>query len=178
MSRRRWHRFSCGEGTGRRIRAWWSSLGTQIGRRWSGGRRSTARRSSERSGNGGRQRGRLIQPGNDEIGLMDGWRRWRARLLGLGCEEIERSGEKWPGRSPATGSARLGSSRAWGRRGMNGIGYERRGERRSFEATAFVATADAWRAPTSRPAVTVAVWATQWSTGRNSSRVGLILTHA
>ena len=29
----------------------------------------------------------------------------------MGCEEIERSGEKWPGRSPATTLLELGSTR-------------------------------------------------------------------
>ena len=50
-----------------------------------------------------------IPAGIGEIGLVDGWRRWRAKLLGLGREEIERSGEERPGRSPA--AALLGLAR-------------------------------------------------------------------
>ena len=34
-----------------------------------------------------------IRPGNDEIGLVDGWRRWRARLLGSGRGESRHDGE-------------------------------------------------------------------------------------
>jgi len=53
----------------------------------------------------------LIRPrvGSNELG--NGRRRWRARWSGLGCEESERSGEKWPGRSPATALLELSSTR-------------------------------------------------------------------
>ena len=66
-----------------------------------GANRTEEGREREFDGEGGRlgwtamaDGGRSAIPaGIGEIGLVDGWRRWRAKLLGLGHEEIERSGK-------------------------------------------------------------------------------------
>ena len=61
-------------------------------------------------GNGGRRFGEPIWPGDGSNGLGDGRWRWRARLVGLGREEIERSGEVWPVRRATAALLKLGSA--------------------------------------------------------------------
>ena len=90
--RRRWG-IQGGKRSGRRRRARGSSPCSRFVRRWTGEGARRVRAELRRSSNGGRRRGRLIRPGDDEIGLEDGWRRWRARLLGSGRGESRHDGE-------------------------------------------------------------------------------------
>jgi len=153
-------------GLGRRMAGRGSSMwGAKFGEDGDGGRRSVAR----------------FRPGCGSAELDDGRRRFGARLRGLWREKIEQSGEERLGRSPAAARvARLGSARRELGKGEERMeldtNIEESGEASSRRHSSRRLTRGG--APTSRPAVTVAVWATQWSTGRNSSRVGLILTHA